>query len=408
MKGRIRMAIVLDTNILMNNPEDLLKNIDEQLIVPSIVVEELDHLKTNSDSKKAFEARQGMRYLRDNEGKYKFVLNDIIKSEKLINGEFDLNKNDNKILDVCMREKAKIFSLDLNVILKAKALEIETIEREENKDNEFQGYKEVSLSDTEMADFYSNLHINKWNLLINEYILIKNADGEIVDKYKWNGNEFEIIRYTAVQHKLIEKIKPRNLKQELAFDMLQDKNIKIKILQGLHGSGKTLLLVAHALNLIEKGKFDKIIWVVQNQQVKDTGDIGALPGGLEEKMMPWTNILADKIGGQYGLDMLITERKLEIIPLAFIRGRSFSRSIVTMSESENATSAHMKLLISRLEEDSILMLDGDFKQTDKAIFKADSGLKSVINCLKGQPEFGLMTLNDVERSKLANLASLLD
>jgi len=73
MKGRIRMAIVLDTNILMNNPENLLKNVDEQLIVPSIVVEELDHLKTNSDSKKAFEARQGMRYLRDNEGKYKFI-----------------------------------------------------------------------------------------------------------------------------------------------------------------------------------------------------------------------------------------------------------------------------------------------------------------------------------------------
>ena len=402
------MAIVIDTNVLMHNPNTLLKDIEELLIIPSICIEELDHLKTNIDDKKSFEAREGIRWLKENENKYKFVLNDVIKSKELINGEFDLNKNDNKILDVCIREKAKIFSLDFNVTLKAKALGIEVIEKHKDKDRDYTGFKEVVLSDEEMAEMYENLTTNSWDLLRNEYILIKNSNNEIVDKLKWTGEKLEVLKYTPVQHKLTDKIKPRNAKQELLFDMLQDKTSKLKIIQGLHGTGKTLCMIVHALSLIEKGKFEKIIWVVQNQQVANTKDIGALPGGLEEKLLPYTSIFADKVGGQFGIEMLITERKLEIIPLAFIRGRSFSKSIVMMSEAENTTSQHMKLLISRLEEDSILFIDGDFKQTDNGVFKNNNGLKAVINALKGKEEFALMTLDEVERSRLANLASLLD
>lgn len=401
--------IVIDTNVLMHNPDALMKNVTEELIIPSIVVEELDHLKMSDNDRKAFEARQGIRWLKENENKYKFVLNDVIKSKELINGEFDLTKNDNKIIDVCLREKAKIFSLDFNVILKAKALGIEVISKDDkNEDRDYQGLLEVVMTEEEMADFYSNLYGNRWDLYPNEYIIIKDENGEFVDKYKWTGNCFTPVKFTPVVSKLTDKIKPLNLRQELGFDMLQDKNSKIKILTGLHGSGKTELIVVHALNLIEKGKFDKIIWITQNLGVRDSGEVGILPGTLEEKMLPWVSILADKVGGQFGIDALKSELKLEVIPLAFIRGRSFSHAIVIMSESENTTKAHMKLLISRLEEDSILMLDGDFKQTDKNVFKADSGLKAVIECLKGQEEFALMTLIDVERSKLANLASLLD
>jgi len=402
------MSIVLDTNILMHDPESLLKDISEEFIIPSIVIEELDHLKMNIDSQKSFEARQGIRWLKENESKYKFVLNDVIKSREMLNGEFDLDKNDNKILDVCLREKAKIFSLDFNVVLKAKALGIEVIDKEEKDENEYTGFKEVILTDEEMAEMYENLTVNTWGLLVNEYLIVKNSIGEIVDKLKWTGEMLDTIKFTPIQHKLTDKIRPLNVKQELLFDMLQDKTSKLKIIQGKHGTGKTLCMIVHALALVEKGKFDKIIWVVQNSQVANTKDIGALPGGMEEKLLPYTSILADKVGGQFGVEMLIAERKLEIIPLAFIRGRSFSKAIVMMSEAENTTSQHMQLLISRLEEDSVLFIDGDFKQTDSGVFKANNGLKAVIKALKGKEEFALMTLDDVERSRLANLASLLD
>lgn len=400
--------IVLDTNILMNDPEKLLRDIDGEFIVSSIVVEELDHLKISDNKEKAFEARRGIRYLKNNRDKYDFILNGNIRSKEILEKNFDINKNDNKILDVCLQEKASIFSLDFNVILKAQSLGINTINKDIKENDNYKGYKEIQITDEELADLYSNTSINAYDLLENEYLIIKNENGEIVDKRKWTGTSLDPLKYKAVSTKYTDKVKPRNLKQEFAFDMLQDSKIKFSVLEGFHGSGKTLMMIANALELVEKGKYSKIIWVVQNEPVNNTGSIGALPGELESKLLPFTSIFADKVGGQFSMEELIDNRKLEIIPLAFIRGRSFKDAIVMMTEAENTTVQHMKLLISRLEEDSILMIDGDFKQTDKDIFKSNNGLRTVIEKLKGQSEFALMTLNDIERSKLANLASLLD
>ena len=293
-----------------------------------------------------------------------------------------------------------------NIAVNVFHLNTEKVEKEEN-DN-YKGYKEIQMTDEELANLYSNTNINTYDLLENEYLIIKNKDEEIVDKRKWTGKDLIPLKYKTVSTKYTDKVKPRNIKQEFTFDMLQDPKIKLCVLEGYHGSGKTLMMIANALELIEKGKYSKIIWVVQNEPVNNTVSIGALPGELNDKLLPFTSIFADKVGGQFLMEELIDNRKLEIIPLAFIRGRSFKDAIVMMTEAENTTVQHMKLLISRLEEDSMLMIDGDFKQTDNKIFKTNNGLRKVIDTFKGISEFGVMTLTDVERSKLANLASLLD
>ena len=408
------MSKFYDTNALLELSDEL--DTLDFFYTSSVVLQELEHIKTSKNKTEdlRYKARCVSRFLRDNNEKYECV---IVRDEVYnILHEYRLPETNDNLIVTC----AYIKNLDLNgdivyvsndiccynIAKNIFNLNTEKVEKEEN-DN-YKGYKEIQMTDKELANLYSNTNINTYDLLENEYLIIKNENGEIIDKRKWTGISLDPLKYKTVTTRYTDKVKPRNVKQEFAFDMLQNSKIKLSVLEGYHGAGKTLLMIANALELIEKGKYSKIIWVVQNEPVENTTDIGALPGELNDKLLPFTSIFADKVGGQFLMDELIDNRKLEIIPLAFIRGRSFKDAIVMMTEAENTTVQHMKLLISRLEEDSMLMIDGDFKQTDNKIFKSNNGLRKVIDTFKGIPEFGVMTLTDVERSRLANLASLLD
>jgi PhoH-like ATPase len=141
--------------------------------------------------------------------------------------------------------------------------------------------------------------------------------------------------------------------------------------------------------------------------VKNSKDIGFLPGTSDDKLMPYAMPLADHVGGIDGLKMLITQGKIELQHLGFIRGRDIKNAIVYCTEAENMTKEHIQLLIGRLAEGSTLWLNGDFKQVDDAIFERNSGLKQTINSLKGNKLFGCVELNTTERSETAQLADLL-
>jgi len=126
-----------------------------------------------------------------------------------------------------------------------------------------------------------------FRLLTNEYLLIKNEDGEIVDKQRWNGTEFFKVVFESKKSKLdftyTDKIKPRNVQQELAFDLFQNRLINVKIVFGKHGSGKDLIMATHALSMVKQGIFDKLIFVRNNHEVKDSKPIGFLPGDERAK-----------------------------------------------------------------------------------------------------------------------------
>lgn len=397
--------IFVDTNILLNPSFDFLDY--EKVYMSIVTIEELDNQKTREDI--GYLARKAIRNIENATNK-----------EVILNSTYDItkfyeHKNDNLIISHAMKvykndNEVLFITDDLNVKLKSDSIGLpcERYKFKENKDDFYIGCKTIEFTETELANWYeSEVKANVWNLEINEYILFS-INGEVVDKYKWTLNGFEKVKYKDIKSKFSDKIKPRNLKQELAFDMLQDDNSHIKCLVGCFGSGKDLMMVNTAISLIERNKYAKLVWVVQNQQVADTKDIGALPGGINDKMMPYTSILADKLGGQFGLDMFIEARQIEIMPLAYIRGRSFDNSIIMISEAENITKQHIQLIISRLGENSMLLINGDFKQTDKQTFKENSGLKALINGLKGNSEFGYVMLDKTERSNLAELANLLD
>lgn len=271
----------------------------------------------------------------------------------------------------------------------------------------YKGYIEVNPTPEEWAKLYEQPNENIFNCLNNQYLIVQNENGGF-DNFKWIDNSFKKLSYKQINNSFVNKVKPRNIQQECAFDMLQDKNTTIKILTGRFGSGKTFLMVVNALQLIQDGKFDKIVWVRNNVAVKDTKDLGALPGTELEKLLPYVMPLADHVAGIDGIEMLMRQNKLEVQHLGFIRGRDIKNSIIMCSEAENLTKEHVQLLIGRVGEGSNLWLDGDFKQTDAKVFEENNGLNIAIDRLKGHPLFGYVHLEKSERSATSALADLLD
>jgi PhoH-like ATPase len=393
---------VIDTNVLLESPEVL--DLDYSFILPIAVIEELDGLKKSDEI--GWKARRASHKI-ENSPNVEFVVKDIYEN---VPTGWNPDLRDNKIILTAVENQAKLFSNDLNVRIKAKILGVDAEKYTKEKKTEYTGYIEVELNHIEQAWFYENIEKVDYDMVHNQYLLIKDADTqEIIDKYKWTeDNGLVMIKYSPVSSKAVGKIKPINPHQELLFDMLQDKETTIKVCTGKFGTGKDFCMLAHALNLVESEKYQKLIWVRNPVQVRNSKDIGFLPGTANEKLMPFASPMSDHLGGEMGLKMMIDARKIELQHFGFIRGRDIKNSIIYCSEAENFTKEHIQLLIGRVGEGSIIYFNGDFKQTDEHIFASNSGLNAIIDRLSGNKLFGFVKLDKVERSDTAALSDLLD
>ena len=272
---------------------------------------------------------------------------------------------------------------------------------------EYRGYEVIRSDDERLAEFYE-AKANIFNLLENQYLLVEDLHGKLADSYVLQNGTFRKVGYTKIGNDFTGVVKPRNAQQEILFDMLVDKQSTVKLVTGGFGCGKTMSLVVAALDAISKGRFEKIIWVRNNIEVKDTTPLGSLPGDSYDKLLPFAMPLADHCGGIEGLQHLIEQDKVEIVHLGFLRGRDIKNSIILCSEAENLTKQHIQLLIGRVGEGSNLWMDADLKQRDKTAFEKSAGLELMIERLKGQKLFGYIKLLKTERSETARLADLLD
>jgi len=397
--------VIIDTNVLMQN-HDISEY--DKVYIPIFVVEELDNHKMSDSQEKAFKARNSMRVLSQAKN-----VEYILTSEYVLPDYLQNTKLDNKILGfavdcIAKDSDVKFLTFDLNLKLKAESIGIECVQIVEKFKETYNGYKEVTMSEEDMADFYTNME-NKFELLDKEYLVIRNDADEIVDKLKWNETTgFSKVSYKQVDNMYSGKFKPRNYQQELAFDLIQDKTSTVKVIFGKFGSGKDCIMSTHALNMVQKGLYDKIVFVRNNVEVKNSKPIGYLPGTLEDKILPYIMPFADHVGGVDGLEYLIKQGKIDMQHLGFMRGRDIKNSIIYVTEAENMTKEHIQLLISRLAEGSVLWMNGDFKQIDDPLFERNNGLKQTIDNLKGNELFGCVNLQITERSKTAQLADLLD
>lgn len=407
--------LFLDTNALLNLGENAFK---ERFIIAQKTLEEIENIKisSNKDSEIKYKARNIARLLDINESEYNVIAYSP-EIKKIIDDHFLSETPDNIILASAyyynLNEPVLVCSDDLNCkfisrnIFGLTTKGINEINLVKNLD-EYKGYKDMTLSDEEMSNFYCHLNENTFGCLINEYLIIRKSDGEVVDYRKWNGEEYKTTSYKQISSKFLGKIKPRNPEQTLAFDMLQDKNITINILSGRFGSGKSIIMISNALKMIEDGKFDKLIFVRNPVIVHNITDVGYIPGTLNDKLKPGAMVLADHLGGETGLDMQIMAGNISIEFIGNIRGRDYKNCILYCTEAENLTKEHIQLLIGRIGENSELWLDGDIKQVDSPIFRNNNGLLTSVQKLAGHNKFGYVQLKKTERSETAAIADLLD
>lgn len=260
----------------------------------------------------------------------------------------------------------------------------------------------MEFTEEELASFYSGSL--KVDAIKNQYLMIKLGE-KIVDKYRYDGSKFVKVKYKPIESQILGKIKPRNQHQEILFDLL-DTDIPLIAISGSAGTGKTYASTAHALQELQKGKYEKIVIFRNNVSVAGVPDLGILPGDTTEKLKESVAYIGDIIS-DFMFDNLLSQNRIQVVYLGTMRSRSISNSYVLCNESQNLSTELVKMIITRIGEGSRLCFDFDISQIDRKIFEKDNGMVSMIESLKGNELFGITELVDVERSAVARLASLI-
>lgn len=269
------------------------------------------------------------------------------------------------------------------------------------------GYKVLQPTNEEISHLMANRKENVFGLNDNEYGIIHCPDGETTFSIKWSNGENKDVGYKTYKSDLLGHIKPINEEQKLAFDLMQS-DCLIKCLTGIAGGGKDFIMTAHAVQGLLSGKFQRLVWIRNNIEVKDTERLGMLPGEEFDKLRPYLMPLADHLGGLHSLNMFIEKGQIDVAHLGYLRGRDLRNSIVYCSEAENLTKEHMRIIMTRCSKGTELWVNGDYKQVDKKVFEgSNNGLTSLIDGLSGYREFGHVTLKRTERGRIAELSELL-
>jgi len=417
--------VVLDSSAIINYAKKL-EEMRElyKFIVPTTVVDELDNMKESDSPRRKFMGRTGLRFLENNENYIEYIVTDKVK-EKTLPEDFDKGLNDNKIISCAVDINALLATQDRGMKIKANSLNIEILELENDKNVNYDGYKVFTWDcqdkkiAIELEKMANDDTINIFELEPNQFAVLKDTnqplfdeDG-IKDEYKviaitqWTGEKNIPMKVSDINCSFLGKVKPRNLEQKMLLSILQNKNINIVLTSGTYGTGKDYLMLSQAVNMVQKGDVDKIVWFRNPVQVKGVQELGFLKGSLYDKLEPYSAVLDDILGAQFGTDIFLSNGTLEIGFLGAVRGRTFTKTLVILTEAQNCSKEIIQLLISRLGEGSRIFINGDYNQIDD-VYDNGSSIAQTIEVLTGVQEFGHIKLKKVERSKVADLARLFD
>lgn len=402
-----------DTNALLNLLDEAFNS---EFVCSSKSLEEIEHIKVSDrkDQGIKYKARRLIRLLDENKDKYEVVIPNNVTFEIL--NEFQLEKTPDNIIMACSYDYNKnckpIIFISDDICCKVLARNIFKLDVEGINNDfevEYKGFKEVVLDETEMAYFYSNLKTNIYDLLINEYLIIKNSDKELVDVYRWDGEEHLSLYKKPIRSMAFgDKLKPKDIYQSMVIDSIIHNTITT--ISGKAGSGKSLLSLMVAMHLIESGKYDRLVVMFNPTKTRGASDMGFYSGDFLDKAMQNSigQILTTKFGDRYAVDLLIQQDKLKLVSMADARGMEIrDNEILYITECQNTSVELLKLCLSRASANCKIMIEGDYNsQVDSYSFDGNNnGMKRVIEVLKGEDIFGYVELQNVWRSKLANLVN---
>jgi PhoH-like ATPase len=426
-------TFVIDTNVFIHRPEAIFSFRDNEVVIPLWVLEELDNLKKDRDER-GRNAREIIRLLDEisrhgslQEG-VKMDNGSLLRVELGRRGDVeelppDLegNKNDNKILLTAyslQRAGRRVFfvSKDISARLKATALGIKAVDYEKQKVNIqtlYRGFVELDASQETLKALRTEGFVpSHTRLAANEFVVLKEA----------KGSDSALARFDAKTGRLaltedsaaVSAIRPLNIQQQMAFDLLLDDSLSLVTLVGKAGTGKTLLALAAGLKkVLTEERFSRVL--LARPVIPMGRDIGYLPGAKTEKLSNWMQpvfdnleyiLSADRKLRDLTIDQLISRRLIEIEALTYIRGRSLPNQFIIIDEAQNLSPHEVKTIVSRAGTGTKVVLTGDPYQIDSPYLDSNSnGLNYLVEAFKGQEMFGHVTLERSERSPLAELAA---
>ena len=432
----MKKTYILDTNVFLTNANSVYEFKNNDIVVPLKVLDEIDKHKKRHDGV-GLNARTIIRILDDLRAKgnlHKGVRMGRGKGILSVRGYdledlpvgCDIESADNEILTTALTEMKKnpkrkviLVTRDINMRVKCDSLEIVTEDYAPNKvitdeKHLFTGFKKHLVDDQLIDQFYEGEHIfidkEEGKFFPNQFVMLVSSSNEKKTGLARFINHESKIEKVLESKEAVWGLKPRNKEQTFALNLLSDPEVPIVTLVGKAGCGKTLLAIAAGLDqVLEEQKYQKLI---VSRPVQPLGkDIGYLPGTMEEKMRPWLMPIQDNIdhllnGKKSSMDMFFENGTIQIEALTYIRGRSISNAFVIIDEAQNLTIHELKTIITRVGENTKIVLTGDIEQIDSVYLDATSnGLSYAVEKFKNHGLAGHVTLVKGERSKVATLAS---
>lgn len=435
-------SFVIDTNIIINNPSFLDEFEETEVILPIIVLEELDNLKSRPEV--GYKARKFFNHLKMN------GLTNIMDTDKTFGKgnristalSYDLNSipecldrnyGDNKILalDIFKEKECSLLTQDFSMVIKARAMgiDVQYYTKSNNKklSEMYKGYVEIEVDDDVVDYFYSKGELDRNSLVDivqnpnpNQFVLAKskfNPKKSFIAIYK-NVNGVE--KWCKLKHseKSVYGIKAKDAQQKMALELILDDDIQVVTLSGSQGTGKTIIALASALSeTVDRDKYDSILLGKSTAPLDKWSYTGFLPGDLKDKLITQfgnftsnleylhnmkSNSRRDKLTGQQALTEYMEQmRVIDLLDISSILGSSFQNKIIVIDEAQSFGFDAMRSILTRVGEGSKLILLGDVLQTTVEKIDIDrSGLFFAIQNLQDVSGVGHITLENIHRSKV--------
>lgn len=374
---------------------------NESFYISSITLHELEHVKTskNKDEETRYKARKITHLLDENYNNFKVIVYNYEISDFITELGLDYTIPDNQIVGTAkyLSNREDIIFITNDICLKniARSIGLKTSSVEENKDNIYKGYRVINGNTKRINEEMENMDLSDW--CVNEYLIIQNTDDNSEKEMRFDGEKFVSLKLPPSKY-----IKAKNSLQRCALDILNNPDITIAAILGGYGSGKTYLSMQMALyNVQEKGRVSKILGV---REVSGEGkEIGFLPGDMEDKVGKFFDPLTQSLnGGEFELQSLKMSGVLNTNVPFFMKGTTYNDTIILCDEAEDLTQSQIKLIGTRLGENSKIYFAGDYKQSllNKTI---NNPLIKMCNEFKGNEKFGYIYLGEDVRSETSKM-----